>query len=241
MRWSRAYIPTLRDDPADAGAVSHRLLVRGGFIRQLMAGSYSLLPLGKRVADKVTGIIRSEIEAIGGIEFELPVVHPGEVWKRTGRWDAVGDEMLRFKDRIAREVMVPRVDVFSLSAETPIKEAAKLIEDEGYSRVPIYRNTVDNIVGVLMYKDILSEYMKYETKDNDSAIIDAPIEKIQKNVLYTPETQKISNLLLEFRKKQVHLAIVVDEYGGTEGIVTIEDILEELSKANHNEKAVLWD
>lgn len=99
MRWSRAYIPTLRDDPADAEAVSHRLLVRGGFIRQLMAGSYSLLPLGKRVADKVTAIIREEIEAIGGVEFELPVVHPGEAWKRSGRWDALGEELIRFKDR----------------------------------------------------------------------------------------------------------------------------------------------
>jgi len=118
MRWSRAYIPTLRDDPADAGAVSHRLLVRGGFIRQLMAGSYSLLPLGKRVADKVTGIIRSEIEAIGGIEFELPVVHPGEVWKRTGRWDAVGDEMVRFKDRRGSDLVLALTheEIFSLLA-----------------------------------------------------------------------------------------------------------------------------
>lgn len=136
--------------------------------------------------------------------------------------------VLRFKDRIAREVMVPRVDVFSLSAETPIKTAGKLIAEEGYSRIPIYRNTVDNIVGVLMYKDILNEYMKYEMSGNNPSIIEASIETIQKSVLYTPETQKISNLLLEFRKKQVHLAIVVDEYGGTEGIVTIEDILEEI-------------
>jgi len=135
---------------------------------------------------------------------------------------------LRFKDRIAREVMVPRVDVFSLCAETSIKEAAKLIKEQGYSRIPVYRNSVDNIVGVLMYKDILSEYMKFEAGGGDKAVLEAPIEQIQKNVLYTPETQKISNLLLEFRKEQVHLAIVVDEYGGTEGIVTIEDILEEI-------------
>ena len=84
MRWSQAFIPTLRDDPADAEAMSHKLLVRAGFVRQLTSGVYSLLPLGKRVADKVTAIIRDEIEAIGGVEFELPVVHPGEVWKRTG-------------------------------------------------------------------------------------------------------------------------------------------------------------
>ena len=136
--------------------------------------------------------------------------------------------VLRFKDRIAREIMVPRVDLFSLSSDTHIKDAAKLIVEEGYSRIPVYKNSVDNIVGVLMYKDVLREYIKYHQQENNQAIVDAPIEKIQKPVLYTPETQKISNLLLEFRKKQVHLAIVVDEYGGTEGIVTIEDILEEI-------------
>jgi len=118
MRWSRAYIPTLRDDPTDAEAVSHRLLVRGGFIRQLMAGSYSLLPLGKRVADKVIGIIRQEIEAIGGVEFELPVIHPGEVWKRTGRWDAVGDELVRFKDRRGTDLVLALTheEIFTLHA-----------------------------------------------------------------------------------------------------------------------------
>ena len=135
---------------------------------------------------------------------------------------------LRFKDRIAREVMVPRVDVFSLSADTTIREAARLSHEEGYSRIPLYRNNVDNIVGVLMYKDILRTYMEYAEKEETSNLLDQPIESIQKGVLYTPETKKISHLLHEFKKKQVHLAIVVDEYGGTEGIVTIEDILEEI-------------
>jgi CBS domain containing-hemolysin-like protein len=138
------------------------------------------------------------------------------------------ESVLSFKERIAREVMVPRVDVFSLPADTTIMEAAKLIETEGYSRIPVYRNNVDTIVGVLMYKDILNKLMEYVEQGNDETILQAPIETIQKEVLYTPETKKISNLLLEFRKKQVHLAIVVDEYGGTEGIVTIEDILEEI-------------
>lgn len=137
------------------------------------------------------------------------------------------ESVLTFKERCAREVMVPRVDVFSLSADTPIKDAARLIQKEGYSRIPIYRNSVDNIVGVLMYKDILLKYIEFE-ETSDLKILDAPIESIQKNILYTPETKKISSLLQEFRKKQVHLAIVVDEYGGTEGIITIEDILEEI-------------
>ena len=137
------------------------------------------------------------------------------------------ESVLTFKERCVREVMVPRVDVFSLSADTSIKEAAQLLQSEGYSRTPVYRNTVDNIVGVLMYKDVLRKYMEFEEK-GDPKILQAPIETILKNILYTPETKKISSLLQEFRKKQVHVAIVVDEYGGTEGIVTIEDILEEI-------------
>ena len=138
------------------------------------------------------------------------------------------ESALSFRDLIVREVMVPRVNVFSLSADTTIREAAKILDKEGYSRTPVYRNTVDNIIGILMYKDILKKYMEYESSGNEKKILDAPIESIQKGVLYTPETKKISNLLQEFRKKQVHLAIVVDEYGGTEGIATIEDILEEI-------------
>jgi len=133
-----------------------------------------------------------------------------------------------FKESIAREVMVPRVDVFFLEAETSIEAAAALLMTEGYSRIPVYRGSVDNISGVLMYKDLLNKYMEYAQKGNDPTILAAPIESIQKGVLYTPETKKISLLLQEFKKKQVHLAIVVDEYGGTEGIVSIEDILEEI-------------
>lgn len=138
------------------------------------------------------------------------------------------ESVLRFRERVAREIMVPRVDLFSLSADTSIKDAAKILEEEGYSRTPVFQNTIDNIIGVLMYKDILSKYMEYEKKGNDPSVLKAPIETIQKKVIYTPETKKLSQLLQEFRKKQMHLAIVVDEYGGTEGIVTIEDILEEI-------------
>ena len=138
------------------------------------------------------------------------------------------ESVVGFQERIAREVMVPRVDIFSLSADTSIEEAARLLQEEGYSRIPVYRGTVDQIVGVLMYKDVLNKYMEYIAKGCDPKILQTPVETIVKNVLYTPETKKISNLLQEFRKKQLHLAIVVDEYGGTEGIVTIEDILEEI-------------
>lgn len=138
------------------------------------------------------------------------------------------ESVMTFKDRIAREVMVPRVDIFSLSYETSIEEAASLILSEGYSRTPVYKNNLDNIIGVLMYKDLLAKYVEYAAQENDKELLKTPIAPLVKNVLYTPETKKISHLLQEFRKKQVHLAIIVNEYGGTEGIVTIEDILEEI-------------
>jgi prolyl-tRNA synthetase len=99
MRWSQAFIPTLRDDPSEAEADSHRLLVRGGFIRQLSAGHYSMLPLGQRVRHKIGEIIREEMDQIGGQQFHLPALHPGEIWKRSGRWEAIGDEMFRLVDR----------------------------------------------------------------------------------------------------------------------------------------------
>jgi prolyl-tRNA synthetase len=118
MRWSRAFIPTLRDDPSDAEAANHRWLVRGGFIRQLMAGSWSLLPLGMKVTKKVEQIIREEIDAIGGQEMLLPVVHPGEIWKKTGRWDDVEGILVKFKDRRDTDLLLAMTheEIFSTIA-----------------------------------------------------------------------------------------------------------------------------
>jgi prolyl-tRNA synthetase len=99
MRWSEAFIPTLRDDPADAEAISHKLLIRGGFIRQLAAGSYTMLPLGQRVRLKVERIIREEMDAIGGQEMVLPTLHPADVWRKSGRYDLMGENLFKLKDR----------------------------------------------------------------------------------------------------------------------------------------------
>ena len=120
MRWSAAFIPTLRDAPADAEAASHQLLVRGGFIRQLHAGHYSLLPLGLRVHEKVAQIVREEIDAIGGQEFLLPAMHPASIWKQSGRWDVMGDEMFRLQDRGGAELALGMTheEVFSHLATT---------------------------------------------------------------------------------------------------------------------------
>ena len=99
MRWSSLFIPTLRDAPAEAEAVSHQLLVRGGFMRQLQSGHYSMLPLGWRVHQKVAEVIRQEMDAIGAQEFHLPAMHPASLWQASGRWESIGEEMFRLTDR----------------------------------------------------------------------------------------------------------------------------------------------
>ena len=106
MRWSEAHIPTLREAPADAEAISHKLLVRGGFIRQLAAGSYTMLPLGQKVRLKVAGIIRQEMDAIGGQEMMLPTLHPAEIWKQSARYDLMGDNLFKLKDRKDTELVL---------------------------------------------------------------------------------------------------------------------------------------
>jgi prolyl-tRNA synthetase len=106
MRLSQLFFTTLRDDPADAEMPSHRLLVRAGYVRQLGAGLYSLLPLGLRVTRNVEQVIREEMNAIGCQEMEMPVLHPAELWRRTGRYDSIGPEMARFKDRAGRDMVV---------------------------------------------------------------------------------------------------------------------------------------
>jgi prolyl-tRNA synthetase len=105
MRWSQLHIPTLREDPADAEVASHRLLLRAGFIRQLMAGHYSMLPLGVRVRAKIIDIIRAEMNAIGAQEFLLPAMHPAEIWERSGRLGTV-DVMFRLKDRKGADMVL---------------------------------------------------------------------------------------------------------------------------------------
>lgn len=132
---------------------------------------------------------------------------------------------VNFKERVAKEIMVPRVDIFSLPADTSIRDATKLFAREGYSRIPIYRDSLDEIIGVVLYKDLLKFYSESTLQGQK---VPSTLESIAKPVLYAPENKKIAHLLQEFRSKQIHMAIIVDEYGGTEGIVTIEDILEEL-------------
>ncbi|MBA2314978.1 MAG: proline--tRNA ligase [Chloroflexi bacterium] len=106
MRLSQLFFTTLRDDPSDAEMPSHRLLLRAGYVRQLGSGIYSLLPLGLRVNRRVEQIIREEMDRIGCQEMEMPVVHPAEIWRQSGRYDAIGSELTRFKDRSGRDMVL---------------------------------------------------------------------------------------------------------------------------------------
>jgi len=128
MRWSNLFIPTLREDPADAEVASHRLLVRAGYIRQLTAGVYSLLPLAQRVRLKIMQIIREEMNRIGGQEFLLPAIHPAEVWKESGRWDVMGDNMFRLRDRKGTDMALGMTheEVFTTIARNAINSYRQL-------------------------------------------------------------------------------------------------------------------
>jgi len=130
MRLSELFFTTLRDDPAEAEMASHRLLLRAGYIRQLGSGIYSLLPLGFRVTKRVEQVIREEMNAIGCQELEMPVVHPAEVWKASGRYFKIGPALVRFKDRGERDMVL---------AMTHEEVIAQLLRDivQSYRQLPV--------------------------------------------------------------------------------------------------------
>jgi prolyl-tRNA synthetase len=103
MRWSKTFIPTLKEDPADAEVVSHKLLVPAGFIRQISRGIYDYLPLGLKVIRKIETIVREEMDRAGAQELLLPIASPAELWQESGRWELYGKELIRFKDRHERD------------------------------------------------------------------------------------------------------------------------------------------
>lgn len=130
MRLSQLFFTSLRDDPAEAEMASHRLLVRAGYVRQLGAGIYSLLPLGFRVQQRIEQVIREEIDAIGGQEMEMPVVHPADLWRQSGRYAKIGPEMARFPDRGGRDMVL---------AMTHEEVVAQLVSDivSSYRQLPV--------------------------------------------------------------------------------------------------------
>ncbi len=127
--------------------------------------------------------------------------------------------VLDFGDTVAREVMVPRIAMVALDVNTPFDEALDVVVSAGHSRIPVYRGTIDEIIGILYAKDMLAAL-------RDGA--KPPLAQMLRPVYFTPESKRVIELLHELQKRRVHVSIVVDEYGGTAGLVTIEDILEEI-------------
>ncbi|MBI4852898.1 MAG: proline--tRNA ligase [Acidobacteria bacterium] len=128
MRWSKIFTPTLRETPAMAEAVSHKLLLRAGYIRQLTAGVYSYLPLAQRVLLKITAIIREEMNNIGGQEHLLPALNPAEIWQESGRWQVMGDNMFRLKDRKGAELCLAMTheEIFTSIARDELRSYKQL-------------------------------------------------------------------------------------------------------------------
>jgi CBS domain containing-hemolysin-like protein len=127
--------------------------------------------------------------------------------------------IMEMEDTTAREIMVPRIDVVALESTATIDEALRLIVDRGLSRIPLYEETVDNIAGIIYAKDLLRCLMEDRKP---------PLKDIARPPYFIPESKRVDELLAELRRSKVHIAIVVDEYGGTAGLVTIEDLLEEI-------------
>jgi len=157
-------------------------------------------------------ITEEELKMLVEVGEELGAIEKEEKEMITG--------IFEFGETDVREVMVPRIDMKCIPADASIEEARKLILETGHSRIPVYEGSIDNIIGILYAKDLL-RYLNSKAKPRS-------LREILRPAYFVPETKKLDDLLREFQQNRVHVAIVVDEYGGTAGMVTLEDIIEEI-------------
>jgi putative hemolysin len=166
---------------------------------------------------------RPDVEEENGEEAKQEILQAAAEGQAEGAVDADEVEMIEsvmeFGDTAAVEIMTPRTDVFALPAETPWAQAAHAIHEHGHTRVPVYEENLDKIIGIIYAKDLL----QYINADQPVRIAD-----IARPPFFVPETKPLDDLLREFKSRKVHLAVVLDEYGGTAGLVSIEDVLEEI-------------
>jgi len=177
----------------------------------------------RRVTERLAG---RTIDPEGHDELEEEIMSAVEEGEMEGllRESEVSmiERALHFPDADVADVMTPRTRMFSLDSGTPLTDAVRQIFEEGHSRVPVFEENLDEIVGVLYAKDLLEHW---EGSEERKALT---IVELARKPYFVPETKKISQLLDEFRRRKTHIAIVIDEYGGTAGLITIEDILEEI-------------
>ncbi|MBP5739271.1 MAG: CBS domain-containing protein, partial [Spirochaetia bacterium] len=122
-------------------------------------------------------------------------------------------------EKDAKDIMVPRTDVVFISSDMSMEEVLDIVAESGFSRFPVYEETIDNVIGILYVKDLLRSIVKKEEFD---------LERVVRKPYFIPDSKKINALFHDFRKKRVHIAVAVDEYGGVAGIICLEDILEEI-------------
>lgn len=161
-----------------------------------------------------TALTDSEIKELADLGLEKGTIEEDEQELIQG--------IVSFKTITVREIMTPRVDINAIDVDTEFDELITIINESGHSRIPLYENNLDNIIGIIYVKDLLP-YLKYS--ENQKVL---SLRKIAREVMFIPETKLINDLLHEFQEKKLHLGIVVDEYGGTAGLVSLEDILEEI-------------
>ncbi|MEG0775261.1 hemolysin family protein, partial [Clostridium sp.] len=192
------------------------------FISKLTAPFVKILTLSTNFLVKVTGIQGEGLdEKISREEIRL-MINAGE---ENGVINEIEKDMLdnifEFDDTIAREIMTPRVNVFTLDITLPVSELLNRVLEEQYSRVPVFENQVDNIIGILYMKDLFIESCK-DSFDEEK------IRQLLRPAYFVPETKNIDKLFRELQYTQNHMAILMDEYGAFSGIVTIEDLIEEV-------------
>ena len=228
--------PILRD-VMDIGLVTFVLLLCGEILPKIYANRNNLA-FTKRVAyfiyilDTVFTPISLPMKSftvwiqkrLGKTKSNISVGQLSQALELASEEDTTNEEkkllesIVSFGNTETCEVMVPRVDIFALSEDTPFSEVLSEIVKIGYSRIPVYRENLDNITGVIYIKDLLPYIEK----------TDFEWTKVMRKAFFVPENKKLDDLLSEFQEKKIHLAVVVDEYGGTCGIITLEDIMEEI-------------
>ena len=176
MRWSQLFIPTLRENPVDAEVPSHQLLLRAGYVRQLSAGIYSYLFLAQRSLLKIQQIVRQEMDAIGGQEMYLPALNPAEVWQESGRWDVMGDNLFRLKDRFGRPLCLAMTheEVMTVIARGELR-SYKQLPQIWYQIQTKFRDEPRPKSGLLRVRQFLMK--DSYTFDMDQAGLDAAYDK----------------------------------------------------------------
>src|SRR6185436_10650964 len=222
--------------PEDTGEMVLRALIPFSRVSYYLFWPF-LFPLRKllerleraeQADDEEEEVTDEEVQAYIDVGEEEGIIEPAE--------GKLLQSIVDFGDRLAHEIMTPRIDVLAFDAREPIEELAKLFSESKYSRIPIYETSIDQITGIVHIKELFDAILKNETKT---------VQELARPPYFVSETKKVSELLRELQSEHLQIAVVVDEYGGTDGIVTTEDIIEEIvgeiADEHEDEEATIVD